>query len=83
MLITSLSFVPVKPFQPSLMFVSKIRSLPWFGLFAEASLGLASALLANIRLGWLGLLGTNTPAYYEYLSITTVKSFETCVFTPA
>ncbi len=32
------------------------------------------ALLANSRLGWKTLIGTNAPAYYE---ITDVKSFIT------
>jgi hypothetical protein len=31
-------------------------------------------LPTNIRLGWKGLLGTNTPAYYENSLITSVKS---------
>ncbi len=31
-----------------------------------ASLGLTLALLENIRLGWKGLAGTNTLAYYEH-----------------
>jgi hypothetical protein len=29
----------------------------------------------NIRLGWKGLPGINTLAYYGYLEITSVKSF--------
>ncbi len=33
------------------------------------------ALSTNIRLGWKGLTETNTPAYYENLLITAVKSF--------
>jgi hypothetical protein len=33
------------------------------------------ALPKNIRLGWKGLPGTNTLAYYENLLITAVKSF--------
>ncbi len=33
------------------------------------------ALPANIRLGWKGLSGTNTLAYYENPYITAVKSF--------
>jgi hypothetical protein len=33
------------------------------------------ALLPNIRLGWKGLPGTNTLAYYENLLIMAVKSF--------
>jgi hypothetical protein len=34
-----------------------------------------SWLHTNIRLGWKGLSGSNTLAYYENLLITTVKSF--------
>jgi hypothetical protein len=33
------------------------------------------ALPSNIRLGRKGLPGTNTPAYYDLETITTVKSF--------
>jgi hypothetical protein len=33
------------------------------------------ALPTNIRLGWKGLPGTNTLAYYENWQITAVKSF--------
>ncbi len=40
-----------------------------------ASLGYAPALLANIRLGWKDLPGTNTQAYY--FEITAVKNFIT------
>jgi hypothetical protein len=32
---------------------------------------------SNIRLGWKGLPGTNTLAYYTQILITTVKSFIT------
>jgi len=35
------------------------------------------ALPTNIRLGWKGLAGTNTLAYYEHLQITAVKSLIT------
>jgi hypothetical protein len=40
-----------------------------------ASLGPAQASPANIRLGWRGLPGTNTLAYYENPEIMAVKSF--------
>ncbi len=43
-----------------------------------ASLGYALAIPANIRLGWKGLPGTNTLAYYERVSTgprTSKKSF--------
>jgi hypothetical protein len=33
------------------------------------------ALSTNIRLGWRGLPGTNTLAYYDNPQITAVKSF--------
>ncbi len=31
------------------------------------------SLLANTKLGWKGLLGTNAQAYYEHFKFTTVK----------
>jgi hypothetical protein len=33
--------------------------------------------LTNIRLGWKGLPGTNTPAYYKHSYMTEEKSFIT------
>jgi hypothetical protein len=44
-------FIPGRPFQPSLMFLGKVRSLPQSGATLGASHGQAPALLANIRLG--------------------------------
>ncbi len=38
-------------------------------------LGRLLASPTNIRLGWKGLPGTNTLAYYENLQIMAVKSF--------
>ncbi len=46
------------------------------GVLLEKSL----ALPTNIRLGWRGLPGTNTLAYYENPEITVVKSL--IVLTP-
>jgi hypothetical protein len=43
----------------------------------DSSIGWSSALSTNIRLGWKGLLGTNTLAYYEYPLLTDKKSFIT------
>jgi hypothetical protein len=40
-------------------------------------LGRLLALPANIRLGWNGLPGTNTLAYYEKSLLTAVKHFKT------
>ncbi len=40
-----------------------------------ASLGLALAFFANIRLSWKGLPWTNTLAYYRHLYIVAVKNF--------
>jgi hypothetical protein len=40
---------------------------------------LGSALLTNNRLGWKGLLGANTLAYYENSQLMAVKSFITLV----
>jgi hypothetical protein len=36
-----------------------------------------AALLANIRLGWKVLSGTNTITYFEHLEDMTVKCFRT------
>jgi hypothetical protein len=48
------------------MFVSGGKSLPQSDhLKVEATLGKALTLLANIGLGWKGLPGSNTLAYYE------------------
>jgi hypothetical protein len=41
----------------------------------SASLRYAPAQPTNIRLGWKGLPGTNTLAYYENPNIRAVKSF--------
>jgi len=58
---SSITFLPVKPFQLSLLFASKAR----------ASL----TLLANIRLGWKGLTETNDIADLASLSVTKKKKF--------
>jgi len=51
------------------MSVDEARSLPLSGApercFTWVGFGYASALPANIRLGWKVLPRTNTPAYYE------------------
>ncbi len=60
-----------RPFQPSIMFACKGKSLPQSG----ALLGQAPALL-TIILSWKGLPGTNAQAY-EYSQITDVKRFIT------
>jgi hypothetical protein len=52
------------PFQPCLMFVGKARSLPQSGALKGASLTLLP--YPHIRLGWKGLPGTNTVAYWAY-----------------
>ncbi len=61
-------FVLGKPFQPSLMFAVKAVAYPSEAPFRY----LASP--TNIRLGWKGLPGTNTLAYYKNPLITAVKS---------
>jgi hypothetical protein len=48
------------------MFVGKARNLTESGAPERLSL----ALLANNRLGWKGLPGTNTLAYYGHMKIT-------------
>ncbi len=62
-----------------LQFFAKINKTNRHGAYPRvkhlkaASLGYAPALLANIRLGWRGLPGTNTQAYNENPYITAVK----------
>jgi hypothetical protein len=54
-------FVPGKPLQPSLMFVGKVRSLPYSGAIEMFFyLGRLLAFLINIGQEWKGLPGTNT-----------------------
>ncbi len=45
-------FVPGRLFQPSLMFVAKVRNLLWGGASERCFTRVDSALLANIRLDW-------------------------------
>ncbi len=47
-------------------------ALPHMGLHSNGRL---LALPANVRLGWKGRPFTNTLAYYNIATITTVKSF--------
>jgi hypothetical protein len=42
----------------------------------EASFRQVLALLANIRKGWKGLPGTNTPAYYLRLFVIALIIFD-------
>ncbi len=67
-------FVPGKPSQPSLMFLVKARSYPRVEHLKSASLGQASAVPANIMLGWRDLTVTNTLAHYKNLLITAIKN---------
>ncbi len=55
-------FVPVKPFQLSLVFVDKARAIPRVEPLKWSLLSQALALPANIRLSWKGLPGTNVLA---------------------
>ncbi len=58
-------FVPAKPFQPSLVFASKIRVYPSEAPFRCSTLGEAPvALPTNIILWWKALPRSNTLAYY-------------------
>ncbi len=58
-------FVSVWPLQPILMFAGKDGAYTKVEHLKIASLRKALALPANVRLGWKGLLGTNTLAYYD------------------
>ncbi len=42
------------------------RAYPRKGLLSDAPLAEALALFGNIELGWKGLQGTNTLAYYKH-----------------
>ncbi len=56
------ALVPGKPFQPSLMFVSKAGASPNEASFICSTLRQTLVLPTNIRLGCKGLPGTNTLA---------------------
>ncbi len=62
-------FVHGKPFQPSLMFVGKGRSLPRVKQFKDALLGLALQSLESIKREE-NLVGKNTLAYFVAASAT-------------
>jgi hypothetical protein len=49
----------------SIIFVGKTRGLLYGGHLKGAPLGHVLALLKNIRLGWRGLPGTNTVAFWS------------------
>ncbi len=51
------------------MSLGKDRSVPECG----APERYFTRLLTNIRLGWKGLPGTNTIAYYKYLEVKDIK----------
>ncbi len=66
--------VPGKPFQPSLMFLSKARA---YHSEVPSTLEQAPCLPTNIRLGWKGLPVTDTLAYSAQLCVTKkMKCFE-------
>ena len=64
--------VPGKPIQSSLMFAGKAKAC-----LSGATHRQALAFPSDIRLGWKGLPGTNSLAYYERSYLTAVKSFIT------
>jgi len=51
------------------MFVGKEGAHPRVEHLKGVSLGYALALLANIRLGWKGMLGISTLAYYRHAKL--------------
>ncbi len=70
-------FVPDKPFQPTPIFAikpepSRVRHISGDPLYDRLL-----ALPTNIRLGWKGLPGTNTLAYYENSEILAVEGLIT------
>jgi hypothetical protein len=68
-------FVPGKPFQLSLMFVSKIRSLPKVERLKGALLGWAPALLAKIGLGEKDLPGANVSLFGIFVNCSCKKFY--------
>jgi hypothetical protein len=54
-------FVSIKPFQPSVTFLTQAGSYP-----RGAPESRLLALHTDIRLSWKGLPGTNTLAYYDH-----------------
>jgi len=60
-------FVPNMPFQTSLKFSSKARAYPCEPTFKLSTQGWAPGLNPKrLRLGWKGLRGTITLAYYKH-----------------
>ncbi len=72
-------FVPGKPFQDSLKFVGKVRSLPLSEVPERYNTRLGSGLT---RKQWISvdMPGTNTLAEYENSQLTVVKSFVTLAY---
>ncbi len=68
-------FAPGNPLQPSLIFVDRPGPYPRMKHLKDASNRLAQASLASIKLGWKGLEGTNTLAYYEQSQIAELEKF--------
>ncbi len=71
-------FVHCKPFHNSLIFSSKGRLLPNIAPINCLPQGRLIALLANIRPGMRGSPGTNTLAYFAFLSATKKNVFSPC-----
>jgi hypothetical protein len=67
-------FVPGKPFQPRLMFVSKAGTYPSEAPFRCSTLLVPGLTHTTIGPGWKGLPGTNTLAYYGNPYITAAIS---------
>ncbi len=65
--VISLSVGPGKQVQHGLMYEGKAGAYPKGAPFRFSLLDNALFLLANIRIGWKSLIGTNTLAYFEHL----------------
>jgi hypothetical protein len=75
----SISIISVteRPFQLILLLLGRARILSYRGVPERCvALGQATALPANIRVGWKGLPETSTQAYYEYLQIMAIRGFK-------
>ncbi len=60
------NFVPAKPFQPSLMFVGKAKSLPYSLASESCFTWVGSSLTRKDYTSWKAFPGTNTLADYEH-----------------
>ena len=77
MLVISLSVCPWQSFPAKSNACWKSKSPTDWSIFHIFQFRIGTLPYSDIRLGWEGLPGTNTLAYYWHLWVTTIKSFIT------